>query len=157
MFARIIVEADGSAHRPLKAPAAYEPVFRASTDAVVIVLGASGFGRPLDDESVFRSQIWSDLTRLAPGDAVSPESVAAMVVHRQGLARTAPQSAVRALFINQVDDAARLETARRTLECIARSSGERPARAAIGTLLPNVRILHETEYASDRRIARRSR
>jgi probable selenium-dependent hydroxylase accessory protein YqeC len=46
-FTRILVEADGSARRPLKAPADHEPVFPARTDAVVIVAGATGLGRPL--------------------------------------------------------------------------------------------------------------
>ncbi|MCL4746804.1 MAG: putative selenium-dependent hydroxylase accessory protein YqeC [Burkholderiaceae bacterium] len=146
LFTRIIVEADGSAHRPLKAPASYEPVFPASADAVLIVLGASGFGRPLGDETVFRFAIWSELTRLAPGEPVSAESVAAMVAHPQGLARTAPPGAARALFINQADDTTRLEIARRTLECLATASGNRPARAAIGRLLPSVQVLHETRY-----------
>ena len=53
-FARVGAEAEGSAQRPVKAPAAHEPVFPASADAVVMVAGASGLGRPLDDDVVFR-------------------------------------------------------------------------------------------------------
>ena len=146
-FARVVVEADGSAHRPLKAPAAHEPVFPASADAVVMVAGASGLGRALDDDVVFRAAIWSRLTGIAAGEPVTPESLALMVVHPDGLARTAPKEAHRALFVNQVDDAPRLALALRTLAALARCAGEQPARAALGTLLPQVRILHQTRIS----------
>ena len=143
LFARIVVEADGSAHRPLKAPAAHEPVFPASTDAVVMVAGASGLGRALDDDVVFRAAIWSRLTGIAAGEPVTPESLALMIVHPDGLARTAPADAHRALFINQVDDAPRLAMALQTLAALASCTGERPARAVLGTLLPQARIVHQ--------------
>lgn len=153
-FTRILVEADGSARRPLKAPADHEPVFPVRTDAVVIVAGATGLGRPLSEEVVFRSQIWSRLTGVAPGKPVTPESLAAMVAHPDGLARTAPANAHRALFINQADDGTMLALAMRTLECLADGRGGRPACAVIGRLLPHPLILHEARRAravSDRR------
>jgi len=153
-FTRILVEADGSARRPLKAPADHEPVFPVRTDAVVIVAGATGLGRPLSEEIVFRSQIWSRLTGVAPGKPVTPESLAAMVAHPDGLARTAPANAHRALFINQADDGTMLALALRTLECLADGRGGRPACAVIGRLLPHPLILHEARRAravSDRR------
>lgn len=153
-FTRILVEADGSARRPLKAPADHEPVFPAHTDAVVIVAGATGLCRPLSEEIVFRSQIWSRLTGVAPGEPVTPESLAVMVAHPDGLARTAPANAHRALFINQADDRTLLALAVRTLDCLAGGAGRRPACAAIGRLLPQPVILHEACHArvvSDRR------
>ena len=43
----VLVEADGSAGLPLKAHAPHEPVIPAESGRVILVLGASGFGRPI--------------------------------------------------------------------------------------------------------------
>lgn len=43
----ILVEADGSAHMPIKAPAEHEPVLFPYMDEVVIVMGAHAIGKPL--------------------------------------------------------------------------------------------------------------
>ena len=43
----ILIEADGSAHMPVKAPAEHEPVLFPYMDEVVIVMGAHAIGKPL--------------------------------------------------------------------------------------------------------------
>ena len=92
-FDRVVVEADGSKHLPLKAPAAHEPVFPATTQVVVMVAGLTGLGRPLDQDNVFRPEIWSRLTGLAAGAPVTARSLAQVVLHDQGLAKGAPAAA----------------------------------------------------------------
>src|SRR5208337_1665177 len=51
----IIVEADGAAGRPLKAPASHEPVIPSVTRHVVAVAGLRAIGLPLDESHVFRT------------------------------------------------------------------------------------------------------
>ena len=135
-FTRILVEADGSRRRPLKAPTAHEPAFPLTTDAVVMVAGASGLGRPLDDENVFRADRWSLLTDTDLARPVTSEALARIVVHEDGLARNAPARAQRILFINQADMPDRVAAACRVLDCLATLSGRVPERAVVGRLQP---------------------
>jgi probable selenium-dependent hydroxylase accessory protein YqeC len=144
VFDRVLVEADGSARRPLKAPASHEPVFPASVDAVVMVAGASGLGRPLDDQSVFRAGLWSRRTGVAIGDTVTPESLAAMVVHPQGLAQGAPQGVRRVLFVNQCDEVADLAAAMRVIASLRERVATPPHCAVLGRLKPDTQVLHRT-------------
>lgn len=146
-FGRILIEADGAAHRPLKAPAAHEPVIPSCTDAVVMVAGASGLGEPLDERCVFRPGIFAALSDAAPGQAVSAQALARVIAHRDGLARGAPASATRSLLINQADDAGRLALAREVLLQLAQSEGILPGHAAIAVMRPRVEVLHAIQFS----------
>ncbi|MBW7851342.1 MAG: putative selenium-dependent hydroxylase accessory protein YqeC [Rhodospirillales bacterium] len=141
-FTRILVEADGSARRPLKAPADHEPVIPADADFVVMVAGAKGLGRPLSQDTVFRPELWAGRTGLALGSPVTALSLARMAVDPDGLARGAPERAKRALFVNQTDDPVRLAAALRTVEHLGVIGGRAPDRAVVGRLLPRIEILH---------------
>lgn len=100
-FDRLLVEADGSRKRPLKAPAAHEPVIPSTTDAVIAVAGLSGLGLPLSEETVFRSGIWAALSSAVIGSPVSVESIARVALHKAGLAKGCPETARATLFLNQ--------------------------------------------------------
>jgi probable selenium-dependent hydroxylase accessory protein YqeC len=148
-FTRILVEADGSRRRPLKAPAEHEPVFPAATDAIVMVAGASGLDRPLNEETVFRADRWSALTGMRMSDPVTPQSLARVVVDPDGLARGAPPRARRAFFLNQVDTRGRLTAAGRVLDCLTLFGGRGPERAAMGRLLPEPAICEVREQGPE--------
>ncbi len=49
LFPYILVEADGSRRLPLKAHAAHEPVIPLGSQKSILMVGASGIGRPLDE------------------------------------------------------------------------------------------------------------
>lgn len=139
-FDRILVEADGSARKPLKAPAAHEPVIPSATDALLIVAGINGLGLPLSEENLFRAEIWSRLSGLALGSPISAESLARCVAHPEGLARGCPAHARRTLFLNQADTPERKTEAKRVAECLALSPGNRVETVVIGRLLPQPEI-----------------
>jgi probable selenium-dependent hydroxylase accessory protein YqeC len=145
-FTRIIVEADGSRRRPLKAPNAREPVLPSATDAVVMVAGVGGLGWPLDDNAVFRPDRWCALTQLRMGETVTPESLARVVVHPDGLARGT--QARRILFLNQADTPDRLAAARRVIDSLPAHGGHVPERALIGRLQPEPEICELREFGS---------
>ncbi|OUO47868.1 hypothetical protein B5F79_03375 [Olsenella sp. An285] len=71
----VLVEADGAHRLPLKAHAAWEPVIPACSARTVLVLGASGLGRPVRDV-VHRPEIFCKLAGCAPEDNATPELVA---------------------------------------------------------------------------------
>ena len=147
-FDRILVEADGSARKPLKAPAAHEPVIPSATDALVIVAGINGLGLPLSEDNLFRADVWSRLSGLALAEPISAESLARCVVHADGLARGCPPDARRVLLLNQADTPVRYAEAKRVAECLAASPGNTVETAVIGCLLPQPEIAEVVSFAS---------
>lgn len=100
----ILVEADGSRALPLKAHRPSEPVIPSGTVRTVLVVGASGFGRPIA-ETVHRPELFCALTGAEEGAAATPELVASAIT-AEGL--TGPEDHI---VINQVEDSARHEAA----------------------------------------------
>ncbi len=99
----LIVEADGAARRPLKAPASYEPVIPVSTGLVVALVGVDGFEALLSEDKVFRSDIFSRLTGLAQGEKITYKAISITLTHRNGLTKGTPPAARIVPFVNKVD------------------------------------------------------
>ena len=96
----IVNEADGAAGRPLKAPREGEPVIPDNTTLLVPVMGIDGMGRPLDEETVFRSAIASRLLNLPIGSTVTEEVIARLMME---LIKSGPAGARVVPLINKVD------------------------------------------------------
>ena len=79
----VLVEADGSAGLPLKAHAPHEPVIPAEAARTILVVGASGFGRPIR-EAAHRPERYAQLAECDIETAVTPE-IAARVLRAEGL------------------------------------------------------------------------
>lgn len=79
----VLVEADGSRRLPLKAHAPWEPVVPKGTGRTVLVVGASGFGRPVS-EAAHRPDRFCTLAGCDPQDLATPELVA-RVIRAEGL------------------------------------------------------------------------
>lgn len=97
-FDYVLAEADGSKRLPLKAHAAWEPVIPTGTANVVWVVGASGFGRPVD-EVVHRPELFCERCGCKPTDTATPERVARVL---DAELRALELSAAR-IMLNQVD------------------------------------------------------
>lgn len=108
LFDWIIVEADGSAQRPLKAPAAHEPVIPAATTVLVAVAGLEVVDRPLSDELVFRAGIAGRLMHLSIGATISVPALARLIAHPLGAFKGAPPMARRFVFLNKADTPPRI-------------------------------------------------
>ncbi len=103
LFRWIIVEADGAAKRPLKAPAPHEPVIPQCTDRVIGVLGLSALGKPLDEQTVFRSELVANISGLEKGMDIVGDTLCAVLIHRRGIFKGAPIAAKKIAFLNQAD------------------------------------------------------
>jgi probable selenium-dependent hydroxylase accessory protein YqeC len=99
----IIVEADGAAHKPLKAPGPTEPVIPSNTTLLIPIVGVDAVGCRLTEENVFRPQIVSELIGLPLGEVISAESIAFLITHHQGIIKGSPDCARIVPFINKVD------------------------------------------------------
>ncbi len=99
----IIVEADGAAHRSLKAPSPTEPAIPHNTSLVIPVVGIDAIGCRLNEENVFRPEIVSRLLGLPLGEIISTESIAFLITHQKGIIKGSPESARIVPFINKTD------------------------------------------------------
>lgn len=108
----VIVEADGAAHKSLKAPGPNEPVIPPNTSLVIPVVGIDALGCPLTEEYVFRPEIVSTLVGLPLGEVVSAESIAILVTHSRGITKGSPVHARIVPFINKVESDSAIPKAR---------------------------------------------
>lgn len=99
----LLIEADGSRQKPLKAPAEHEPPIPEFTDTIIYVVGLNAIGKPLNDEYVHRPEIFSQLTNLEINETVTSEAIVKMLAHSQGGLKNIPQHAKKIALLNQAD------------------------------------------------------
>jgi len=99
----MIVEADGAAGLPVKAPREREPVIPSCTTLVVSLLGVDGVGAELNEENVFQAERVSKLTGMEMGAKMTDEAMAVLMTHPEGLFKGAPSSSRVVAFLNKVD------------------------------------------------------
>ena len=99
----LIVEADGSAGHPLKAPAEHEPVIPSSVTMVVAVMGLETMSARLDEATAFRVEQVRSITGLATGGILTPSALAKVFLHPAGLFKGTPDGARRVVFLNKGD------------------------------------------------------
>lgn len=92
-FDLVLVEADGAKQRLVKAPAAWEPVIPGDSDLVVGVIGSKCLGRPMDEKTVFRPEIFEAITSCGPGEEITKEHLDKLIRHPQGLFKGTPAGA----------------------------------------------------------------
>ena len=100
----VLVEADGSRGRPLKAPAEYEPVVPEAASVVVVVMGVDAVGRTIFEAS-HRPARAAVLTGRAETDVISPGVAAAVLTHPDGGLKGIPRSARVIVAITKVGPA----------------------------------------------------
>ena len=98
----VLVEADGSAGRPMKAHAPHEPVIPPEANQTVLIVGASGFGQPIV-QAAHRPELYASLAGVTPEELVTP-ALSAAVLKAEGLHQR--------IFINQAETSWDLAQAR---------------------------------------------
>ena len=132
--AYLLVEADGAAGLPVKAPAAHEPVIPASATLVVAVMGIEAMGRRLVPEGVFRPEAVTEITGLQPGEALTPKALAKLFLHPRGLFKGTPAFAKRIAFLNKLDLVEKGEEAMNLAEEILGESRGEVSRVILGSI-----------------------
>lgn len=141
VFDWILVEADGSSRRPLKAHAPHEPVIPSCSTVLVAVAGLEVLGRPLTGEWVFRAELAPPLMGIAAGETIAPAALARLVVHPRGLFTGAPPGARRFLFLNQADTLRRLLQAAQIAAAVREEAPQVAEALLVGQALEGV-VLH---------------
>lgn len=99
----MLIEADGSRQKPLKGWADHEPPIPPFVEHVVEVVGLSGLGKPLSDETVHRAEIFARSSGLKLGEIVTPEALARVLTHSLGGQKNIPFAVRKTLLLNQAD------------------------------------------------------
>lgn len=98
-----LIEADGSRRLPLKAPGEHEPAIPGWVNQVVVLVGLSAIGQPLDDKIVFRSEQFAVLCAAKYGIPITLEILTDYLLHAHGGLKNIPPNALRSVFFNQLD------------------------------------------------------
>lgn len=140
----VIVEADGAARKPLKAPNATEPVIPRSTSLVIPVVGIDALGCRLTEDNAFRPEIISRLTGLLPDGTITADAIATLITHPQGIIKGSPAHARIVPLINKIDIARDLSPAEDLAERILGKGHPQIKRVVLGQVRqtePVVRIV----------------
>jgi len=132
----VVVEADGSRMRPVKAPADHEPVIPDQTSLLVIAVGIDALSDSIE-QVAHRPRLVSDITGLSTSQRLSPESLAKLLTSPRGGLKDAPDDARVAVLINKVESPAQHEAADATAVAMLREA--RVERVVIGALQGDLR------------------
>jgi len=130
----VIIEADGAAGRPVKAPAPHEPVIPSSATMIIAMIGLEAVGRPLDPEIVFRLELFRDITGLEDGEPITPTALARVFQSPNGLFKGAPDSARRIAFLNKLDLLSSEEEGRTLARLLLRDPHAPVERVVMGSI-----------------------
>jgi probable selenium-dependent hydroxylase accessory protein YqeC len=128
----MVIEADGAAGRPIKAPRKHEPVIPLITTLVVALLGADGLEADLGESYVFQPERVSGLTGVPMGKPLTPESIAVLMTAPEGILKGTPSSSRVVVFLNKVDTPDGMEKARRAARKILEKRHRQIERVVLG-------------------------
>lgn len=110
----VLVEADGSRMRPIKAPAEHEPVIPPESTLVVPVVGIDALDSALG-EIAHRPEIAARILTLAPEDidhySLDAADIATLLIDQTGGLKAVPPNAEVIVLINKVETAVQLQSA----------------------------------------------
>lgn len=127
----LLVEADGSARRPVKAPAKHEPEIFEPSALVIAVAGLSALGQPVG-KICHRPELACALLEVTADTRLTPDLLARLIVSERGQFKNVGNAGRFRVLLNQADDASLTalgaETARHILRLLP---GCRTAVAAL--------------------------
>jgi probable selenium-dependent hydroxylase accessory protein YqeC len=103
LFDYIVVEADGSKRRPIKAPAYYEPVIPRETTRVVGLIGLDALGKSITEDYVHRPNLFCSITGKKMGDIIDQKCLTDLILAKDGLFKDAPRGCRKYVVFNKAD------------------------------------------------------
>jgi len=114
----VLVEADGAAELPFKAPAEHEPVVPSFAGMQVLVFGLDALGKPLTAQYCHRPERIAAISGASLGDAVTPQLAATVLASPSGgLKGKAPQSKLT-VCLNKADGQEQIQMAQQVAELL---------------------------------------
>lgn len=121
----ILIEADGSKGKPLKAPASYEPVIPAACTHVIGIIGMDAFGQPMSDRWIHRLPEFLEVTGGEIDQEIDVNALIKLIGSPDGLFKNSPEKAARILLLNKCTESSRVNAADSLVsECIRQGVGK---------------------------------
>jgi molybdenum cofactor cytidylyltransferase len=127
----LLVEADGSRMRPVKAPAGHEPVIPPQSSLVVPAAGIDALEGPID-QVAHRPALVAALAGLKVEERLAPQSLARLLTDPRGGLKAVPNKARVIPLLNKVESRQQWVAARQTARFLLRS--QRVERVVLGAL-----------------------
>jgi len=137
----LLIEADGAAGRPVKAPREEEPVISPGTTLVVAILGMDGVDAELNEKNVFQPERVSKLTGVRLGGKMTAESLAVVMTHSEGIFKGAPASSRVVCFLNKADRIGGIDKGREVAKRILEKNHPQIERVVLGQLKKDPPVL----------------
>ena len=102
----LLIEADGSRQKPIKAPRATEPVIPEWADLVCALAGMEVLGKPNNEGFVHRPERFKELTGCMLDQTISATHMVKLLSHEEGGLKNIPKHARRVVVLNQADNLA---------------------------------------------------
>jgi probable selenium-dependent hydroxylase accessory protein YqeC len=103
LFDVVIVEADGSKHHPIKAPARHEPCIAKESQIVIAVTGAEAIFSKANSDNIQRWAEFSKLTHCLQQMEIDQTILKRLLSSPQGMFKGAPEQATKIWVINKYD------------------------------------------------------
>ncbi|SET47025.1 probable selenium-dependent hydroxylase accessory protein YqeC [Natronincola peptidivorans] len=117
----ILIEADGSRRKPIKAPAVYEPVIPSNTTKLIGVIGLDAYNREIGEEWVHRPQLFCQLTEGKIGGKIDINKILKLILDDNGLYKNLPQGCQKYLLLNKGDDSFRKNLAMKIFQALKKN------------------------------------
>ncbi len=105
----ILVEGDGAARKPLKAPAGHEPVIPQESGLCIGVMGIDAVYRTMSEACVHRSELFSAISGATNGDVIRPRHLIKLAESSLGLFKGVSKGCSKAVFLNKTDSPGGME------------------------------------------------
>ena len=112
VFDYIVVEADGSKRKPIKAPAHYEPLIPSATTLVIGVIGLDALGKAITEEHVHRPELFCSVTGKNMGDIIDRQCLVSLIISKNGLFKNVGRGCRKLVVLNKADHPDREEEGR---------------------------------------------
>lgn len=103
VFDYILVEADGSKRKSIKAPDNHEPVIPINTDKVVGVIGLDCIGKKINIQNVHRPELFCNVTNSKVGEIIDEEKIFKLIINNKGVFKDTPKECKKYILLNKVE------------------------------------------------------
>ena len=101
IFDIILIEADGAKRKPIKAPAAHEPMLPEFTNVTIGLIGLDSLGKSLDESNTHRPEILRDIFDVCLPHIINKDDIVKLIRNNNGLFKNAKGK--RIVLLNKAD------------------------------------------------------
>lgn len=103
-FDYIIVEADGSKRKSIKAPASHEPVIPSLSTQIIALIGMDCLYKKIYEENVHRADKFCSVTNSKIGDLITEDTIYSLIISKDGIFKGSPIKSKKHLILNKVEN-----------------------------------------------------